>query len=85
MGTAVQTLPLGAAALREVDIIGVFRYANTYPVAIQLLSSGKLPRIQELITHRISLNKAEEAFKLAKAGKDENGKPVVKVVIQSRL
>lgn len=85
MGTAVQTLPLGAAALREVDIVGVFRYANTYPVAIKLLSSGKLPRIHELITHRRSLDKAEEAFQLAKAGKDEKGEPVVKVVIQARL
>lgn len=84
MGTAVQTLPLGAAALREVDIIGVFRYANTYPIAIKLLSSGKLPRIQELITHRRSLEQAEEAFKLAKAGKDENGKPVLKVVIEAQ-
>jgi L-iditol 2-dehydrogenase len=32
MGTSVQTLPLGAAALREVDLLGVWRYANTYRV-----------------------------------------------------
>ncbi|KFY94759.1 hypothetical protein V500_03070 [Pseudogymnoascus sp. VKM F-4518 (FW-2643)] len=83
MGRAVQTLPLGAAALREVDIIGVFRYANTYPTAIKLISSGKLPRIHELVTHKRSLDKAEEAFILAKNGRDEKGNVVLKVVIEA--
>ncbi|KFY31992.1 hypothetical protein V493_00627 [Pseudogymnoascus sp. VKM F-4281 (FW-2241)] len=83
MGRAVQTLPLGAAALREVDIIGVFRYANTYPTAIKLISSGKLPRIHELVTHKRSLEKAEEAFILAKNGRDEDGNVVLKVVIEA--
>ncbi|KAI0485295.1 GroES-like protein [Xylariaceae sp. FL0804] len=40
MGTPVQTLPLSVAHLREVDILGIFRYANTYATGIQLLSSG---------------------------------------------
>jgi L-iditol 2-dehydrogenase len=81
MGTAIQTLPLGAAALREVDIVGVFRYSNTYPVAIKLIAGGKLPRIHEIITHVKKLDEAEEAFKLAQLGKDENGKAVLKAVI----
>lgn len=42
MGHPIVTLPLGAAALREVDIIGVFRYANMFPKAIKLLTSGAL-------------------------------------------
>jgi L-iditol 2-dehydrogenase len=83
MGQAIQTLPLGAAALREVDIIGVFRYANTYPTAIKLITSGKLPRIHELVTHKRSLENAEEAFILAKDGRDKEGKPVLKVVIEA--
>jgi len=87
MGTPVQTLPLGAAALREVDIIGVFRYANCYPAAIALFASGKLDGIAEgLVTHRVKLEDGEKAFRLAanaaKEGEDE-GRVAVKVVITS--
>ena len=87
MGTPIQTLPLGAAALREVDIIGVFRYANCYPAAIALFASGKLDGVAEgLVTHRVKLENGEKAFRLAanaaKPGEDE-GRVVVKVVIVS--
>ena len=39
MGNPIVTLALGAAALREVDVIGVFRYAIMFPKAIKLLSA----------------------------------------------
>lgn len=85
MGNPVQTLPLGAAALREVDIIGVFRYANCYPAAIQLFASGKLAGIADaLVSHRVPLDQGEKAFRLAanqaKEGEDE-GRVPVKVMI----
>jgi L-iditol 2-dehydrogenase len=85
MGSPVQTLPLGAAMLREVDIIGVFRYANCYPPAIALFASGKLDGVAEaLCTHRIKLEDGERAFRLAantaKEGEDE-GRVPVKVLI----
>ncbi|EXJ62253.1 L-iditol 2-dehydrogenase [Cladophialophora yegresii CBS 114405] len=87
MGTPTQTLPLGAAALREVDIIGVFRYANCYPAAIALFASGKLDGVAEdLVTHRVALVDGEKAFRLAsnqaEEGEDE-GRVPVKVVITS--
>ena len=87
MGTPVQTLPLGAAALREVDIVGVFRYANCYPAAISLFASGKLEGIAEgLVSHRVRLEDGEKAFRLAanaaRPGEDE-GRVAVKVVIVS--
>ena len=34
-------LPIVNAAVREVDIRGVFRYCNTWPTAINMISSGK--------------------------------------------
>lgn len=87
MGTPTQTLPLGAAALREVDIIGVFRYANCYPAAIALFASGQLDGVAEgLVTHRVALSEGVKAFRLAlnqgKEGEDE-GRVPVKVVITS--
>ncbi|RMJ24327.1 Dehydrogenase [Aspergillus sp. HF37] len=85
MGNPVQTLPVGAAALREVDVIGVFRYdGHAYPAAVDLLASGKFGRVEELVvTHRVRLEDGERAFALAGKGVDEDGKTVVKVVIES--
>lgn len=87
MGNPTQTLPLGAAALREVDIIGVFRYANCYPAAIALFASGQLDGVAEdVVTHRVALTDGEKAFRLAanqaKDGETE-GRVPVKVVITS--
>ncbi|EAW07395.1 NAD(P)-dependent alcohol dehydrogenase [Aspergillus clavatus NRRL 1] len=85
MGNPVQTLPVGAAALREVDIIGVFRYDGlAYPAAIELVASGKLDHVEkQVVTHRVKLEEGERAFSLAGKGVDEEGRPVVKVVIES--
>ncbi|OAF60976.1 hypothetical protein VC83_02460 [Pseudogymnoascus destructans] len=53
MGTPVQTLPVSAAALREVDLLGVFRYAGLYREAAELVSEGKsgLPDLTNMVTH----------------------------------
>ena len=86
MGHPVQTLPLAAAALREVDIVGVFRYANTYAESIdivkQAMKSG--PDLSKLVTHRYKgLANAPSAFEMAGKTKDEDGCLVLKVVIDS--
>ena len=68
MGNPIQTLPISAAALREVDLVGVFRYANTYPEAIKIVSSGNplLPDLTKLITHRYrGLENIPDAFSMA--------------------
>ncbi|CAD6449062.1 b90d6ccc-d134-457b-9141-878617d25ed4 [Sclerotinia trifoliorum] len=87
MGTPIQTLPLSAAHLREVDILGVFRYANTYPVGIRMLGAsgrkGGLPSLDHMVTHRFSgLGNAKDAFELAGKTMDEQGNLVLKVVIE---
>ncbi|OJI96942.1 hypothetical protein ASPVEDRAFT_183056 [Aspergillus versicolor CBS 583.65] len=85
MGNPVQTVPVGAAALREVDVIGVFRYDGyAYPAAIALMASGKMDAVEKkVVTHKIALADGKRAFELAGAGVDEAGEPVVKVVIES--
>ena len=86
MGNPVQTLPISAAALREVDILGTFRYANTYPEAVELVSGNNplLPDLGKLVTHRFSgLDNVERAFEMAAKTKDEDGNLVLKVIVQS--
>lgn len=86
MGTPIQTLPISAAALREVDIMGVFRYANTYPTGIEVVSKTgpDYPEFAKLVTHRyIGLEAAPEAFDMAGKTKDDQGKLVIKVVLET--
>jgi len=65
MGSRDITLPLVEAAAREVDIRGVFRYANTYPKALALITSGKID-VKPLITHRFAMNDVVKAFQVSK-------------------
>ncbi|KAM0445027.1 hypothetical protein ACHAQK_002571 [Fusarium lateritium] len=87
MGTPIQTLPISTAALREVDLVGVWRYANCYPHGIELMQqAGKegVPDIRKLITHRFQgLDQSLEAFDMAAKTCDENGNLVIKVVIEN--
>lgn len=87
MGTPIQTLPISAAALREVDIIGVWRYANCYPRGIKLMEhAGRegIPDLKKLITHSFQgLEEAGAAFDMAAKTCDEEGKLVIKVVLEN--
>ncbi|KAM5235010.1 sorbitol dehydrogenase [Ctenodactylus gundi] len=67
MGAEMSTVPLVHAAVREVDIKGVFRYCNTWPMAISMLAS-KSVNVKPLVTHRFPLEKALEAFEVSKKG-----------------
>lgn len=86
MGHPIQTLPISAAALREVDITGVFRYANTYPTGIEVVSKPAgpdYPDFSKLVTHRYKgLDSIPEAFAMAGRTKDDEGKLVLKVVVE---
>lgn len=58
-------LNISDAAVREVDIRGVFRYRNCYPTAIAMLAAGKLD-VKPLITHRFPLTELVPAFETAR-------------------
>ncbi|KAF3433043.1 hypothetical protein FNV43_RR24145 [Rhamnella rubrinervis] len=63
------TVPLTPAAAREVDVIGIFRYRNTWPLCIEMLRTGKID-LKPLITHRFgfSQKELEEAFETSAHG-----------------
>jgi len=76
MGKAEITMPIVDALVREVDIRGIFRYANCYPTALDLVASGKV-NVKPLITHRFALENSQQAFDASGAG--NNG--AIKVMI----
>jgi len=68
LGRPLVSLPIVNAAVREIDIRGVFRYANCYPSALSLIASGRID-VKPLITHRYTINEAVQAFEMAESGK----------------
>ncbi|KAL3993042.1 aminoacyl tRNA synthase complex-interacting multifunctional protein 1 [Sarotherodon galilaeus] len=67
LGSELATVPLINAAVREVDIRGVFRYCNTWPMAIAMLASRKV-NVKPLVTHRFPLEQAVQAFETTRQG-----------------
>jgi len=68
MGPDNVTVPLIAAAVKEVDVRGIFRYVNCYPVALALVASGRV-NVKPLVTHRYTLEQTLEAFETARTGR----------------
>ncbi|TMC09845.1 MAG: zinc-binding dehydrogenase [Chloroflexi bacterium] len=54
-------LPLTRMQSYEIEICGLFRYANTWPIAIALAASGRID-LDRLVTGRFSLAQTEAAL-----------------------
>lgn len=64
MGGDEMTLPVAHVQTFEIEVTGTFRYANTWPTAIALASSGAVD-LDRLVTHRFGLEQVEQALTVA--------------------
>lgn len=70
MGPEEETnVPLAYIQNKEITLTGTFRYANTYPAAIELAATGKVD-LEAIITGHYGLEEAEEALQ---AGRKDPG------------
>jgi L-iditol 2-dehydrogenase len=65
MGADTVTLDVALVQGRELSVTGVFRYANTYPLALQLIGSGAV-NVTDVITHRFPLKDTERALTISR-------------------
>ncbi|WP_307000290.1 NAD(P)-dependent alcohol dehydrogenase [Lederbergia panacisoli] len=70
------TLDVNVLIDGEIDVFGVFRYANTYPIAIQALKNSQI-NIEDIITHKFSLKEIKDAVELARTQKDTSVKVMI--------
>eukprot|EP00760_Papus_ankaliazontas_P028448 PhM_4_TR3717/c0_g2_i1/m.12263/K00008/SORD, gutB; L-iditol 2-dehydrogenase len=75
-------VPVVELGVREVDLRGVFRYHNTYPLALAMISTGRVD-VRGIMTHHYPMTEraVEMAFNAALKGEDENGRTAIKVVV----
>lgn len=65
MGPQPVEIDLVEIMVKEIDVMGVFRYAHAYPKAIDLVASGKID-VAPLVTDRFRFEESVEAFEFAK-------------------
>lgn len=61
MGADTVELPVSLIQNREIELTGIFRYTNTWPMAINLVASG-LVDLDALVTHRFGLEEVKTAL-----------------------
>ncbi len=59
------SLPVQTIQNREIEVTGTFRYANTYPSAIELVASGAV-NLEALVTSHHGLAQVEQALTAAR-------------------
>lgn len=63
-GKDFQEIPFQYLSAMEIDLKFQYRYKNTYPKAISLVSAGMI-NLKPLVTHRFRLDDGEKAFETA--------------------
>jgi len=67
VGMGADTVNINVPLLqgREITLTGTFRYANTHPLALRLIAAGGV-QVDEIITHRFSIDDTEQALTIAR-------------------
>ena len=65
MGADTVPLPVPLIQNREIWVTGTFRYANTYPTALDLIATGAV-RVEPVVTHQFPLALTEQALLIAR-------------------
>lgn len=76
LGKNKVVMPTDVIVMRQVDVLGNFRYANVYKKSIELVHQRKI-LVKELVTHRFALEDTLSAFQTATQG----GNGVIKIQI----
>lgn len=71
MGQEEMQLPAIILTVKEIDLLGSFRYANTYPLCLSLLASKRV-NVLPLITHRFGFDASgvAQGFETAATSRD---------------
>jgi L-iditol 2-dehydrogenase len=79
MGPGLEArIPIAAMQTREITLVGTFRYANTYAVAIALAAAGRVD-LDGLVDARFPLEEADRALR---AGRENPS--LLKVIVDGR-
>jgi len=79
MGPGLQAqLPIAAMQAREITVVGTFRYANTYAIAIALAAAGRVD-LDGLVDARFPLEDVDRALR---AGREDPA--LLKVVVDGK-
>jgi L-iditol 2-dehydrogenase len=62
LGSDDMNLPVSHIQNNEIIVTGVFRYANTWPIAIDLVASGKV-NLDAIVTHHFGLTDVEDGLR----------------------
>lgn len=65
MGADEMLLPISHIQAKEISVTGIFRYTDSWPTAIHLVSSG-LVELDSLVTGKFTIDEVQEAFETDK-------------------
>jgi L-iditol 2-dehydrogenase len=79
MGADDVSLPVSRVQAGELTVTGTFRYANTWPTALELVRSGRVD-VESLVTHHVGLAEVEQALTMGHQDPD-----AIKVVVRPQV